>query len=128
MQDQEITIEDAIRGNVTWNTNTLGDFVVLRSNGLPVYNFCVAVDDALMGITHVIRAEEHLPNTFASGPHLQSAGLPHSNLRPRLAPSLRRTKASSQSGKLEYWLREMYTSTARCRFRLPLRPAMASKL
>jgi glutamyl-tRNA synthetase len=34
------------------------------SNGLPVYNFCVAIDDALMGITHVLRAEEHLPNTL----------------------------------------------------------------
>jgi hypothetical protein len=44
--------------------DTLGDFVILRSNGLPVYNFCVAVDDALMGITHVLRAEEHLPNTL----------------------------------------------------------------
>ena len=45
-------------------TDSLGDFVILRSNGLPVYNFCVAVDDALMGITHVLRAEEHLPNTL----------------------------------------------------------------
>ena len=53
-----------IRDEVSWSTDTLGDFVVLRSNGLPVYNFCVAVDDALMGITHVIRAEEHLPNTL----------------------------------------------------------------
>ena len=38
--------------------------MVLRSNGLPVYNFCVAIDDALMRISHVIRAEEHLPNTL----------------------------------------------------------------
>ncbi len=38
--------------------------MILRSNGMPVYNFCVAVDDALMGITHVLRAEEHLPNTL----------------------------------------------------------------
>lgn len=64
MQDTEISIEDTIRGKVTWNTNTLGDFVILRSNGQPVYNFCVAVDDALMGISHVIRAEEHLPNSL----------------------------------------------------------------
>lgn len=53
-----------IRGKVSWNTDTLGDFVLLRSNGLPVYNFCVAIDDALMKISHVIRAEEHLPNTL----------------------------------------------------------------
>ena len=63
-QDQEITVHDAIRGEVTWNTNTLGDFVILRSNGQPVYNFCVAVDDATMKISHVLRAEEHLPNTL----------------------------------------------------------------
>ena len=54
--DQEILIPDRIRGDVRFNTNALGDFVILRSNGLPVYNFCVAVDDALMRITHVIRA------------------------------------------------------------------------
>lgn len=60
----DITIDDVIRGKVTWNTDTLGDFVIMRSNGLPVYNFCVAIDDALMGITHVLRAEEHLPNTL----------------------------------------------------------------
>ena len=63
-QDTEISIDDAIRGKVTWNTDTLGDFVILRSNGQPVYNFCVAVDDALMEISHVIRAEEHLPNSL----------------------------------------------------------------
>ncbi|KAI8465731.1 MAG: non-discriminatory gln-glu-trna synthetase [Monoraphidium minutum] len=61
---QEVFIDDIVRGRVTWNTDTLGDFVILRSNGLPVYNFCVAIDDALMGITHVLRAEEHLPNTL----------------------------------------------------------------
>lgn len=54
-QDKLITINDAIRGEVTWNSDTLGDFVILRSNGLPVYNFCVAVDDALMEISHVLR-------------------------------------------------------------------------
>ena len=59
-----MTIQDTIRGEVTWNSDTLGDFVLLRSSGLPVYNFCVAIDDCLMGITHVIRAEEHLPNTL----------------------------------------------------------------
>lgn len=48
-------INDVVRGQVAWNTDTLGDFVILRSNGQPVYNFCVAVDDALMGITHVLR-------------------------------------------------------------------------
>ena len=63
-QDELVTIHDAIRGQVTWNTNTLGDFIILRSDGTPVYNFCVAVDDADMRITEVVRAEEHLPNTL----------------------------------------------------------------
>ena len=62
--NQEVVIDDAIRGDVRFNTSAVGDFVVLRSNGLPVYNFCVAIDDALMRISHVIRAEEHLPNTL----------------------------------------------------------------
>ena len=44
--------------------DTLGDFVIMRSNGQLVYNFCVAVDDASMEISHVIRVEEHFPNTL----------------------------------------------------------------
>ncbi|GFY94481.1 glutamate tRNA synthetase [Actinidia rufa] len=59
-----LQIDDLIRGEVSWNLNTLGDFVIMRSNGQPVYNFCVTVDDATMAISHVIRAEEHLPNTL----------------------------------------------------------------
>jgi glutamyl-tRNA synthetase len=59
-----VTIQDAIRGEVSWATDAVGDFVLIRSNGQPVYNFCVAVDDAAMRITHVLRAEEHLPNTL----------------------------------------------------------------
>jgi glutamyl-tRNA synthetase len=52
-ENELITINDIVRGEVTWNTDTVGDFVLIRSNGLPVYNFCVAIDDATMGITHV---------------------------------------------------------------------------
>ena len=56
-------IDDLVRGRVEWKAETLGDFIILRSNGMPVYNFCVVVDDSEMEISHVIRAEEHLPNT-----------------------------------------------------------------
>lgn len=59
--NKDVLIPDRIRGDVRFNTNALGDFVILRSNGLPVYNFCVAVDDALMRITHVIRAVRYTP-------------------------------------------------------------------
>lgn len=62
--NRDIVIDDVVRGKVKFNTDAVGDFVILRSNGLPVYNFCVAVDDALMRVTHVLRAEEHLPNTL----------------------------------------------------------------
>ncbi len=56
--------EDMVRGSVTLPSHMVGDFVILRSCGMPVYNFCCAVDDAKMGITHVFRGEEHLPNTL----------------------------------------------------------------
>lgn len=55
---------DYVRGEVTFPSDMVGDFVLLRSGGMPVYNFCCAVDDHMMGITHVLRAEEHLPNTL----------------------------------------------------------------
>ena len=62
-EDGDVTIQDLIRGEVTWRKESLGDFIVVRSDGLPTYNFCVVVDDHDMEITHVIRAEEHLTNT-----------------------------------------------------------------
>src|SRR5437870_313205 len=61
--DGDVTINDQIRGEVTWKKESLGDFILVRSDGLPTYNFSVAVDDHEMEITHVIRAEEHLTNT-----------------------------------------------------------------
>ncbi|KAE9456565.1 hypothetical protein C3L33_11480, partial [Rhododendron williamsianum] len=85
-KEGRLQINDLIRGEVSWSLDTLGDFVIMRSNGQPVYNFCVTVDDATMAISHVIRlhflchfllslsppsprnfhfrAEEHLPNTL----------------------------------------------------------------
>jgi len=59
----DVTIKDLIRGEVSWKRESLGDFIVMRSDGLPTYNFSVVVDDHDMEITHVIRAEEHLTNT-----------------------------------------------------------------
>ena len=62
-EDGDVTIHDLIRGEVTWRKESLGDFIIVRSDGFPVYNFCVVADDHDMEITHVIRAEEHLTNT-----------------------------------------------------------------
>jgi len=60
---QDVVFEDLIRGHISINTDDFGDFVIVRSDGTPTYNFVVVIDDALMGITHVIRGEDHIPNT-----------------------------------------------------------------
>jgi nondiscriminating glutamyl-tRNA synthetase len=59
----DLVLEDLVRGEVRFPSGMVGDFVLLRSNGLPTYNFACVVDDAGMRISHVIRAEEHLSNT-----------------------------------------------------------------
>lgn len=56
-------LNDIVRDRVVYPENMVGDFVIIRSNGLPVYNFCCVVDDVEMKITHVIRGEDHLSNT-----------------------------------------------------------------
>ncbi|MDO8736323.1 MAG: glutamate--tRNA ligase [Thermoleophilia bacterium] len=56
-------VRDTIKGDVQFENSTIGDFILVRSSGVPTYNFAVAVDDARMGITHVIRGDDHLPNT-----------------------------------------------------------------
>ena len=61
--DADVTIDDIIRGQVTWRKESLGDFIIIRSDQMPTYNFSVVVDDHDMEISHVIRAEEHLTNT-----------------------------------------------------------------
>lgn len=58
-----VVVEDLIRGEVTFVTDDLTDFILVRSDGIPTYNFACVVDDALLEITHVLRGEEHLPNT-----------------------------------------------------------------
>ncbi|MCD4784197.1 MAG: glutamate--tRNA ligase [Candidatus Eremiobacteraeota bacterium] len=54
---------DQIKGEVSFENNLLDDFVIMKSNGVPTYNFAAVVDDHLMEITHVIRGDEHLSNT-----------------------------------------------------------------
>lgn len=58
-----IIVKDLIHGDVTFNRILIGDFVLIKSNGLPSYNFACVVDDAAMKISHVIRGDEHLTNT-----------------------------------------------------------------
>jgi glutamyl-tRNA synthetase len=59
-----LVVHDLIKGDVTFSTEEIGDFVIVRPDGTPLYNFASVVDDVAMQITHVVRAEEHLSNTF----------------------------------------------------------------
>lgn len=61
--DQQIVIEDQIRGRVEFESNGIGDFVIVRPDGVPTYNYAVTLDDQLMKISHILRGEEHLSNT-----------------------------------------------------------------
>ena len=61
--DGETTVADMVRGEVVFDNAVIEDFVLVRGNGTPVFNLANVVDDRLMGITHVVRAEEHLSNT-----------------------------------------------------------------
>ncbi|HLE88835.1 MAG TPA: glutamate--tRNA ligase, partial [Candidatus Limnocylindria bacterium] len=60
---ERVRFDDLIRGEVEFDNALLGDFVIVRSNGMPLYHFVVVVDDEAMGITHVVRGEDHLSNT-----------------------------------------------------------------
>ncbi|OLD26383.1 MAG: glutamate--tRNA ligase [Chloroflexi bacterium 13_1_40CM_3_65_12] len=59
----KVNFTDMIRGEMTFDADLIGDFIVMKSDGYPTYQFASPVDDALMKITHVIRGEEHLSNT-----------------------------------------------------------------
>ena len=59
----DVVVDDAVHGKVVFDAKELDDFVIFRSDGTPTYNFATVVDDALMGITHVIRGDDHLSNT-----------------------------------------------------------------
>ena len=60
---ETIRFDDLIRGEVEFDNSLLGDFVIVRNDGVPLYHFTVVVDDEAMGITHVLRGEDHLSNT-----------------------------------------------------------------
>ena len=59
----DVLVHDAVHGDVRFDAKDLDDFIIFRSDGTPTYNFATVVDDAMMGITHVIRGDDHLSNT-----------------------------------------------------------------
>jgi len=62
-EQRDVIFTDAVRGEVRFHTDVIGDPVIVRADGHPAYNFAVVVDDALMEVTHVIRGEDHISNT-----------------------------------------------------------------
>ena len=60
---RDVVFNDLVRGEVRFSTDVIGDPVLVRSGGVPAYNYAVVIDDALMEITHVIRGEDHISNT-----------------------------------------------------------------
>ena len=61
---ETVVVKDLIKGDVTFSSENIGgDFIIVRSDGTPIYNYIVTIDDSLMKVTHVIRGEDHLSNT-----------------------------------------------------------------
>ena len=107
------SFQDLVRGEVTFNTDVIGDPVLVRSDGRPAYNFAVVVDDALMEMTHVIRGEDHISNTprqvlLYRGARIHAAEVRASGAgawgritrRCRSATARRRSRSSAQRGYL----------------------------
>lgn len=92
-------VRDAIRGNVSFAHEVLDDFIIVKSSGVPTYNFACVVDDVAMKITHILRAEEHLSNTPRQILIYQALGQPlpvFAHLPMILAPD--RSKLSKRHG------------------------------
>jgi len=72
---RRVEFDDLVRGRQSFATDDIGDFIIRRGDGTPAFFFCNAVDDALMGVTHVLRGEDHLTNTPRQMLLLEALGL-----------------------------------------------------
>ena len=71
-----VEFDDGVRGLQKFNTDDIGDFIIRRADGTPAFFFCNAIDDSLMGVSHVVRGEDHLSNTPRQLLILKALGLP----------------------------------------------------
>lgn len=95
----ELAFNDLVKGELKQDTDLFGDFVIMKSNGAPTYNYAVVIDDMLMKITHIIRGEDHISNTFKQILLFEALGaeVPHfGHLGMILAPD--RSKLSKRHG------------------------------
>lgn len=74
--EQDFILNDMIKGEVVFPKGMVGDFVIVRANGIPVYNYAVVIDDITMKISHVLRADEHLSNTVRQQMIYKALGVP----------------------------------------------------
>jgi len=112
-------IKDLVRGDVLFPPDSLGDFIILRTEGFPVYNFSCAVDDALMKISHVFRAEEHLPNTLKQKLIQEALGFkPPQTGHLSIILGKDKKKLSKRSGaeSIDYYQKEGYLASALINF------------
>ncbi len=94
-----LEFDDLVKGKLHMDTDLLGDFVIQKSNGAPTYNFAVVIDDMLMKISHVIRGEDHISNTYKQILIYEALGVPvprFGHLGMILAPD--RSKLSKRHG------------------------------
>jgi len=71
-----VVVQDVVHGDITFQNTELDDLIIARSDGTPTYNFCVVVDDMDMGVTHVIRGDDHINNTPRQMNMLRALGSP----------------------------------------------------
>ncbi len=73
---ETLSFTDLVKGHLSINLNEIGDFVLVRPDGMPMYNFACVIDDGLMKISHVIRGDDHVINTYRQSLIYQSLGWP----------------------------------------------------
>lgn len=76
MPRKDYLVSDVVKGEVHFKAGSVGDFAILRSNGMPTYNYACVIDDGLMGITHVLRGDDHLSNTVKQLALYEALGWP----------------------------------------------------
>ncbi len=77
--NETVVVRDHLKGDREFNTDNIGgDFIIVRSDGVPIYNYIVSIDDTLMGVSHVIRGEDHFSNTPKQILIARALGLPES--------------------------------------------------
>ena len=112
-------IEDLVRGAIRFPADSLGDFILIRTDGFPVYNFSCAVDDGLMQISHIFRGEEHLSNTLKQRLIQEALGFPPpqtGHLSIILGKDKKKLSKRSGAESLNYYQKEGFLPSALINF------------